>query len=87
MDELPSVTDEPGFGRGRAYPGGRRRAAALRHSDDDEETPVAEFEAGAEADEFSFDVPEDPDEAMAWLERLAARQGAPLDEPALRLRR
>jgi len=26
------------------------------------------------------EVPEDPDEAMAWLERLAAKQGAPLEE-------
>jgi hypothetical protein len=26
------------------------------------------------------EVPEDPDEVMAWLEQLAARQGAPLDE-------
>jgi hypothetical protein len=30
---------------------------------------------------FSFsDVPEDPEDAMAWLETLAARQGTPLDE-------
>lgn len=26
------------------------------------------------------DIPDDPDEAMAWLERLAARQGASIDE-------
>ncbi|MFZ0546777.1 MAG: hypothetical protein WAM60_15125 [Candidatus Promineifilaceae bacterium] len=26
------------------------------------------------------DVPDDPDEAMAWLEQLAAEQGAPLEE-------
>ncbi|MFW6042473.1 MAG: tetratricopeptide repeat protein [Chloroflexota bacterium] len=32
------------------------------------------------ADELFEEMPEDPDEAMAWLERLAARQGAPLDE-------
>ena len=31
-------------------------------------------------EEFLSDVPEDPDEAMAWLEQLAARQGADLDE-------
>lgn len=30
--------------------------------------------------EMLEDIPDDPDEAMAWLERLAARQGAPLDE-------
>ncbi|MDX1664579.1 MAG: hypothetical protein R3272_12355 [Candidatus Promineifilaceae bacterium] len=38
-----------------------------------EETPTAEASAGAE-------VPEDLDDAMAWLEQLAADQGAPLDE-------
>ncbi|MDX1687010.1 MAG: tetratricopeptide repeat protein [Candidatus Promineifilaceae bacterium] len=32
------------------------------------------------AEEAGLDIPEDPDEAMAWLERLAARQGASLDE-------
>ena len=37
------------------------------------ETPV---EAELQDDE----IPEDMDEAMAWLESLAARQGAPLDE-------
>jgi tetratricopeptide (TPR) repeat protein len=26
------------------------------------------------------EIPEDPDEAMAWLEKLAAQQGAPLEE-------
>jgi tetratricopeptide (TPR) repeat protein len=31
-------------------------------------------------DDLSMDVPDDPDEAMAWLEQLAAQQGAPLDE-------
>jgi len=31
-------------------------------------------------EDFLSDVPEDPDEAMAWLEQLAARQGASLDE-------
>lgn len=30
--------------------------------------------------DISTEVPEDPDEAMAWLEQLAARQGASLDE-------
>jgi hypothetical protein len=53
-----------------------------------EEALAAVFEsldspAGALAeafDDFDLAVPEDPDEAMAWLERLAARQGAPLDE-------
>lgn len=35
--------------------------------------------AGLE-DDFLSEMPEDPDEAMAWLEQLAARQGASLDE-------
>jgi tetratricopeptide (TPR) repeat protein len=30
--------------------------------------------------DISTEVPDDPDEAMAWLEQLAARQGASLDE-------
>ena len=38
-------------------------------------------EEAAEPDlDFLADMPDDPDEAMAWLERLAARQGAPLEE-------
>jgi tetratricopeptide (TPR) repeat protein len=42
---------------------------------------VADLFGDEEWAEFSFtDVPEDPEEAMAWLETLAARQGAPLDE-------
>ena len=44
---------------------------------DDE--PPSVPEADLEADLLSS-VPEDPDEAMAWLEQLAARQGASLDE-------
>lgn len=57
---------------------------------DDEETAVEETavvpEAEAPAEEADFtedflaEVPEDPDEAMAWLEQLAARQGADLEE-------
>jgi len=30
--------------------------------------------------ELDYDIPEDPDEAMAWLERLAAQQGVPQEE-------
>jgi len=37
-------------------------------------------ETAVDDDDLSLAVPDDPDEAMAWLERLAARQGAPLDE-------
>ncbi|MCI0648500.1 MAG: tetratricopeptide repeat protein [Chloroflexi bacterium] len=40
------------------------------------ETPAEEMEQAA----LTADIPEDPDEAMAWLERLAAQQGAPLEE-------
>ncbi|MBK8988572.1 MAG: tetratricopeptide repeat protein [Chloroflexi bacterium] len=42
---------------------------------------VSETILALDSPEEAFDLPpEDPDEAMAWLERLAARQGAPLDE-------
>lgn len=34
----------------------------------------------SEAEAFAAQIPEDPEEAMAWLEMLAARQGAPLAE-------
>ena len=44
----------------------------------DEVETVEDLELFAE--EAGLDIPEDPDEAMAWLERLAARQGASLDE-------
>jgi tetratricopeptide (TPR) repeat protein len=45
------------------------------------EATEAEVEPeAAVAGEEDFDVPEDLDEAMAWLEGLAARQGAPPDE-------
>lgn len=42
--------------------------------------PETDFYSLPEADLPPADVPDDPDEAMAWLERLAAGQGAPLDE-------
>src|SRR5690606_5416044 len=44
------------------------------------------FDEGAALDDMvelgmsEHDVPEDLEDAMAWLEQLAARQGAPLDE-------
>ncbi len=49
-------------------------AHLVRETEDTADTAV---DAG---EDVSLEVPEDPDEAMAWLERLAARQGAPLDE-------
>ncbi|MAT96547.1 MAG: hypothetical protein CL608_05335 [Anaerolineaceae bacterium] len=52
---------------------------------DDARMVDAPAEAGSEAGEIDeadiiADVPDDPDEAMAWLEQLAARQGADLEE-------
>jgi len=44
---------------------------AAAELDEVEETVVAELD---------YDIPEDPDEAMAWLERLAAQQGVPQEE-------
>ncbi|WP_420630500.1 tetratricopeptide repeat protein [Candidatus Leptofilum sp.] len=41
------------------------------------DTPDAEAEP---TDDIIAEVPDDPDEAMAWLEQLAARQGADLEE-------
>ncbi|MEM7118544.1 MAG: tetratricopeptide repeat protein, partial [Chloroflexota bacterium] len=47
----------------------------------DTEPAIEELETVPSTTEASLlDVPEDPDEAMAWLEQLAANQGAPLDE-------
>ncbi len=44
---------------------------------DVEPEPAADVEADGE---YLDAMPEDPDEAMAWLEKLAARQGAPAEE-------
>ena len=49
-------------------------AAELADADGAEDTE------GASAEMLADEVPDDPDEAMAWLERLAARQGARLEE-------
>ena len=50
----------------------------------EEIVPSSELEATADpveaVDDIIADVPDDPDEAMAWLEQLAARQGADLEE-------
>jgi hypothetical protein len=40
---------------------------------------ISEVDEAAEAVNFTF-IPEDPDEAVAWLEQLAAQQGAPDEE-------
>lgn len=70
MDELPSmmaqtVIDVPDFD-----------TAELENDLDDVQPLEEVFAEEAVEDE----APEDPDEAMAWLEQLAAEQGAPLDE-------
>lgn len=45
------------------------------------ETVVAMGVASAEEEtDLLGEVPDDPDEAMAWLEQLAARQGVPVEE-------
>jgi hypothetical protein len=49
-------------------------SAARSTADDTMEYPALDMA------EMESDVPDDPDEAMAWLERLAADQGANLDE-------
>jgi tetratricopeptide (TPR) repeat protein len=41
---------------------------------------AAEIESEDSEADIIADVPDDPDEAMAWLEQLAARQGADLEE-------
>ena len=48
-----------------------------------DEAVAAAPEAESAVDALAFDadnMPDDPDELMAWLEKLAARQGAALDE-------
>ena len=90
LDELPSVADkaeDEGVDAAELMAGAAAVGAlgAVVHDDDEAEadtepeTAVADTPL-AEADLLALDVPEDPDEAMAWLEKLAARQGAPLDE-------
>ena len=83
LDELPTVSERP------------VGAAAFLDEPESEEAPAEEVaeevamvaavddllaaeEAGP--DQAVDDVPDDLDEAMAWLEQLAARQGAPLEE-------
>ncbi|MCA9945433.1 MAG: hypothetical protein KC449_18245, partial [Anaerolineales bacterium] len=48
------------------------------HQEPEPASPLAE-ETDSEADIIA-DVPDDPDEAMVWLEQLAARQGAAIEE-------
>lgn len=78
LAELPTMTE--------ATPAAAPSPAA--ELADAEMDVVAEVESAAEptaielaeAEMFASQIPEDPEAAMAWLEQLAARQGAPLDE-------
>ncbi|MBE2222887.1 MAG: tetratricopeptide repeat protein, partial [Anaerolineae bacterium] len=91
LDELPSVDagqepEDDGLGVAEVAASAAALGAldALFADDDEEESEVelvTEMPSlDSEDDLLALDVPEDPDEAMAWLEQLAARQGAPLDE-------
>lgn len=78
LDELPSVTDQPD-----SQPAPEFAFSSDMESELDEDELAEPWALPAEDlgdDLLDFDVPDDPDEAMAWLEKLAARQGAPLDE-------
>ena len=52
----------------------------MRWDDDDSGSEEKAAEDEISAAEQPEEVPEDADEAMAWLEQLATRQGAPLEE-------
>lgn len=74
MSTLPAVTaEELAAKSGEAWPSRQaEEEQAIPEKTLDDEIPLLEDSPEA--------VPEDPDEAMAWLERLAARQGAPAEE-------
>jgi hypothetical protein len=83
LDELPTVSERPAGAA--AFLEEPEREEALAEELVEEVAmvaPVADLFAAEEAgaDLVVDDVPDDLDEAMAWLEQLAARQGAPLDE-------
>ena len=93
LDELPSVSDEDAASIAKmpkppAIPdlddvedAAPKAEAAAPPALITPEPDVAESTAVSEdIDALAFEFPEDPDEAMAWLEKLAARQGAALDE-------
>jgi tetratricopeptide (TPR) repeat protein len=77
LDELPTMIDDD-----QSVSEEVSLADVLDLSDVDEDAPtVFELPEEAEVEAVAdFDVPDDPDEAMAWLEQLAAQQGASLDE-------
>ncbi|MFO7680332.1 MAG: tetratricopeptide repeat protein [Chloroflexota bacterium] len=78
LDELPSVTDQPESQPAPEFDFSLDMEGEL--GEEELAEPGALPMVHTEEDSFEFDVPDDPDEAMAWLEKLAARQGAPLDE-------
>ncbi len=89
--EAEEETDEDGFDLVKgaaAVAAGAAAVSALSDSDEEDTAAIDDLPAEESAIEqtliedelMAMDVPEDPDEAMAWLEKLAAKQGAPLDE-------
>ena len=54
--------------------------SAGRAAESAPEAPPPAVPAVEDEPDFLSEMPDDPDEAMAWLERLAARQGAPRAE-------
>lgn len=77
LDELPTVIDEESSASDEIS---IEDLLELPDVDPDAETifdtpEASEFETMSE-----LGVPDDPDEAMAWLEQLAAQQGTPLEE-------
>jgi tetratricopeptide (TPR) repeat protein len=74
LDELPTLA-ESDFDR---------EATVITEMDSSETPTIIDFPTDdvseVEPAEAGLDIPDDPDEAMAWLEQLAARQGANLEE-------
>ena len=70
LEQTGEEKDEPALGPTAELPDWLMEEAA----------PVAVEPAAAALEEDLGEMPEDVDEAMAWLERLAARQGAPIEE-------
>ncbi len=75
LDELPTVVDMPDT-EVVVDVDSSEMPTAVDMPEVVEEEVVSEEEVDADG----FDIPDDPDDAMAWLEQLAAKQGASLDE-------
>lgn len=56
-------------------PSVEQQEGTVDNSDPEPSADITEIDS-----QIVAEVPDDPDEAMAWLEQLAARQGAPLEE-------